>query len=123
MTKVRFFKLFKWAVILGLFAVICLALFIFVFIVSSTRDLPSLETLSNYKPKIMTRVHAGDGKLIEEFAEEQRVFIDGADIPSEVKHAFIAAEDQRFYTHTGWDPIGLTRAALQAPVRKLKNNV
>ena len=120
MTKVRFFKLFKWAVLLGLFAAICLLLFVFVFVVSATRDLPSLETLSNYKPKIMTRVHAGDGKLIEEFAEEQRVFVEGDGIPDEVKHAFIAAEDQRFYTHTGWDPIGLTRAALQAPIRKLK---
>ena len=120
MTKVRFFKLFKWAVIIGLFAALCLALFIFVFILTATRDLPSLETLSNYKPQIMTRVHAGDGKLIEEFAEEQRVFISGDDIPDELKHAFIAAEDQRYYTHNGWDPIGLTRAALQAPIRKLK---
>lgn len=120
MTKVRFFKLFKWAVILGFFVALCLALFVFIFVVRSTRDLPSLDTLSNYKPQIMTRVHAGDGKLIEEFAEEQRVFIAGDKIPNELKHAFIAAEDQRFYTHSGWDPIGLTRAALQAPIRKLK---
>ena len=120
MTKARFFKLFKWAVIIGFFAALCLALFVFIFVVRSTRDLPSLDTLSNYKPQIMTRVHAGDGKLIEEFAEEQRVFISGDKIPDALKHAFIAAEDKRFYTHNGWDPIGLTRAGLQAPIRKLK---
>ena len=120
MTKARVFKIFKWSVIAGAFLAICAALFAFVFILTSTRDLPPLETLSNYKPPIMTRVHAGDGKLIEEFAEQQRVFISGDKIPDQLKHAFIAAEDKRFYTHNGWDPIGLTRAALQAPIRKLK---
>lgn len=119
MSKTRLLSIFKWGFITGLFIALCAALFIFIFIMRSTRDLPSLETLSNYKPQIMTRVHAGDGKLIEEFAEEQRVFISGHKIPDELKHAFIAAEDQRFYTHNGWDPIGLTRAALQAPLRKL----
>jgi len=119
MSKTRLLSIFKWGFITGLFIALCAALFIFIFIMRSTRDLPSLETLSNYKPQIMTRVHAGDGKLIEEFAEEQRVFISGHKIPDELKHAFIAAEDQRFYTHKGWDPIGLTRAALQAPMRKL----
>jgi penicillin-binding protein 1A len=120
MSKTRVFSIFKWGFIAGLFISICAALFIFIFIMRSTRDLPSLETLSNYKPQIMTRVHAGDGKLIEEFAEEQRVFISGDKIPDQLKHAFIAAEDQRFYTHAGWDPVGLTRAALQAPLRKIK---
>jgi len=120
MSKARLLSIFKWGFISGLFISLCAALFVFIFIMRSTRDLPSLETLSNYKPQIMTRVHAGDGKLIEEFAEEQRVFISGDKIPDQLKHAFIAAEDQRFYTHNGWDPIGLTRAALQAPIRKLK---
>ena len=120
MTKARVFKLFKWSFIAGVFLAICAALFAFVFILTATRDLPPLETLSNYKPPIMTRVHAGDGKLIEEFAEQQRVFVTGDKIPDQLKHAFIAAEDQRFYTHNGWDPIGLTRAALHAPIRKLK---
>ena len=120
MTKAKAFKLIKWGFIVGAFLAICAALFAFIFILTSTRNLPPLETLSNYKPSIMTRVHAGDGKLIEEFAEEQRVFITGDKIPDQLKHAFIAAEDKRFYTHNGWDPIGLTRAALQAPLRKLK---
>ncbi|MEP6343385.1 MAG: transglycosylase domain-containing protein [Maricaulaceae bacterium] len=120
MTKARVFKIFKWSFIAGVFLAICVALFAFVFILTSTRDLPPLETLSNYKPPIMTRVHAGDGKLIEEFAEQQRVFIAGDKIPDQLKHAFIAAEDKRFYTHNGWDPIGLSRAVLQAPIRKLK---
>ncbi len=120
MSKSGLFKVFKWGFLTGLFIALCAALFIFIFIMRSTRDLPPLETLSNYKPQIMTRVHAGDGKLIEEFAEEQRVFISGQKIPDQLKHAFIAAEDQRYYRHNGWDPIGLTRAALQAPIRKLK---
>ena len=85
-----------------------------------TTDLPSLETVREYKPAVMTRVHGGDGKIIAEYSKEARVFVPIESIPKELQHAFVAAEDQRFYTHGGWDPIGLTRAALQAPVRKMR---
>jgi len=76
---------------------------------------------SEYEPPVMSRVHAGDGKLIYEFSKQARVFVPVNTIPRELQLAFVSAEDQRFYTHNGWDPIGLTRAALSAPMKKIKN--
>jgi len=70
--------------------------------------------LANYTPPVMTRVYAGDGSLIQEYAVEGRVFVPISAIPKRVIHAFVASEDQRFYTHPGIDPIGLVRAFLVA---------
>ena len=74
------------------------------------QDLPDHGQLANYKPKISTRVHAGDGQVITEFATEKRAFVPIEAIPNRVKQAFIAAEDQRFYDHSGVDPVALARA-------------
>ena len=60
----------------------------------------------------MSRVHAGDGKLISEFRTEARVFVPIETVPTNLQRAFISSEDQRFYTHNGWDPKGLLRAAV-----------
>ena len=74
--------------------------------------LPNYESLENYKPNVMSRVHAADGKLIREFSREYRIFIPIEDIPENVKLAFIAAEDKNFYTHYGVDLMGILRAAI-----------
>ncbi len=73
-------------------------------------NLPAHEKLRDYQPKISTRVHAGDGKLLAEFAVERRVFLPIAAIPDNVKQAFISAEDKNFYTHHGLDFFGIVRA-------------
>ena len=91
-----------------------------IYYIRVTDDLPTLEAVREYKPAVMTRVHAGDGKLITEYSKQARVYVPVESIPPELQQAFVAAEDQRFYTHGGWDPIGLTRATLQAPIRKLR---
>ena len=75
------------------------------------RDLPDLARLADYQPPIVSRVHAGDGRLIGEFASEKRIFVPIRLIPKTVVHAFIAAEDQRFFGHGGVDWIGTARAA------------
>ena len=95
-------------------------LFVTIVVIRWTSDLPTLEAVREYKPPVMTRVHAGDGKVIAEYSKQARVFVPIESIPKELQHAFVAAEDQRFYTHGGWDPIGLTRATLQAPIRKMR---
>lgn len=74
------------------------------------RDLPDHRQLADYQPKISTRVHAGDGQVITEFATEKRAFVPISAVPTRVKQAFIAAEDQRFYQHNGVDPVALARA-------------
>ena len=60
-----------------------------------SQDLPDHRQLADYSPKISTRVHAGDGQVIAEFATEKRSFVPISVIPVRVKQAFIAAEDQR----------------------------
>ena len=75
-------------------------------------DLPDEKKLAEYVPAIVTRVHAGDGRLLAEYAIENRVWVPFDQIPPLVQHAFIAAEDQNFYTHPGIDPIGILRAAV-----------
>ena len=61
------------------------------------RDLPDYQQLARYEPPIMTRVHAGDGRLLAEYATERRVFVPIAAIPKRVINAFLSAEDKNFY--------------------------
>lgn len=108
--KRRLIKIFKWLFAIGTVVGLVAAVALFVFIVQATKDLPSLETLAEYKPPVMSRVHAGDGKLISEFRTEARVFVPIEAVPKKLQHAFVAAEDQRFYTHNGFDEKGFARA-------------
>jgi penicillin-binding protein 1A len=75
-------------------------------------NLPSLESLTDYRPRIPLRVYTSDGHLLAEFGEERRDVVRIAEVPSALKHAILAAEDERFYEHAGVDPLGIARAAL-----------
>lgn len=75
-------------------------------------DLPSLEALTNYQPKLPLRVYSQDGYLLAEFGEERRAFVDITKVPQNMKSAVIAIEDRRFYQHGGIDTKGILRAAL-----------
>jgi penicillin-binding protein 1A len=77
------------------------------------RDLPDYRQLATYEPATMTRVHAGDGRLLAEFATEKRVFVPIDAIPKHVIAAFLASEDAEFYTHPGVNFLSVFRAALQ----------
>jgi penicillin-binding protein 1A len=77
--------------------------------------LPSLEALTNYKPKLPLRVYSADGYLISEFGEERRAFIKIDQVPKNLKDAVLAIEDRRFYQHHGIDTTGVMRA--------IKNNL
>jgi penicillin-binding protein 1A len=63
-----------------------------------SRDLPSIESLSQYTPATISRIYSGEGEIIDEFAQERRLFVASGDIPDLVKQAFISAEDKNFYT-------------------------
>jgi penicillin-binding protein 1A len=80
----------------------------------ASKDLPSYESLANYEPPVMTRIHAHDGALIAEYARERRIFVPINTIPKKVLSAFLSAEDKRFYEHPGIDIIGLGRAVSRA---------
>lgn len=73
--------------------------------------LPDFEGLRHYQPRVMSRVYAGDGRLLSELATERRIFVPISAIPAVVKQAFISAEDQNFYLHRGVDPLAIVRAA------------
>lgn len=75
-------------------------------------ELPSLEALTDYRPKIPLRVYSEEGQLIAEFGEERRAFVKIKDVPTELKQAILAAEDERFYQHGGIDTLGVLRAAI-----------
>jgi len=74
-------------------------------------NLPSLEILTDYRPKIPLRVFTADGYLIGEFGEERREVVHIQDVPEVMKQAILAAEDERFYQHGGIDALGVVRAA------------
>ena len=74
-------------------------------------QLPSLEALTDYRPKVPLRIYTADGYLIGEFGEERRNPVHIQDVPALMKHAILAAEDERFYTHPGVDTLGVLRAA------------
>ena len=75
-------------------------------------NLPSLEILTDYQPKIPLRVYTADGYLIGEFGEERRAIVSIQEVPDVMKQAILAAEDDRFYQHGGIDSMGVLRAAL-----------
>ncbi|MGH6717829.1 MAG: transglycosylase domain-containing protein, partial [Alphaproteobacteria bacterium] len=76
------------------------------------RNLPDHNQLIAYEPPIVTRVLAADGRLLAEFAREQRVFVPIGAIPRRVIQAFLAAEDKNFYRHPGIDALGIVRAVV-----------
>lgn len=93
------------------------------FIIAALQGLPSLSDLEDYQPPVTSRVYAGNGALVAEFAREQRVFVPIEQIPDHVKNAFIAVEDARFFEHSGIDYQGLARAMVSNVGRDRKSVV
>ncbi len=75
-------------------------------------NLPSLESLKDYRPKQPLRIFTEDGALIGEFGEERRAVVRLKDTPKSLTQAILAAEDERFYRHGGVDTLGILRAAV-----------
>ena len=75
-------------------------------------NLPSLEVLTDYRPKMPLRVYTADGYLIGEYGEERRAVVSINDVPLTMKQAILSAEDDRFYQHGGIDYLGVLRAAV-----------
>ncbi|HEX3665146.1 MAG TPA: penicillin-binding protein 1A [Rhizomicrobium sp.] len=88
------------------------AIFAF-YIYSVTRDLPSVEALQHYEPPVTTRVYAGNGTLLGEYARQRRIFVPIDFVPKLLVDAFTSAEDKNFFNHPGIDPSGIMRAAVK----------
>jgi penicillin-binding protein 1A len=113
---VRIFSAFEGVVTKILGCVILLAIagciVVGITIAQFDRELPDYQQLAHYQPPIMTRVHAGYGRLLAEFASERRVFVPIEAIPKWVVNAFLSAEDKNFQSHHGIDPLSILRAAV-----------
>jgi penicillin-binding protein 1A len=85
------------------------------------RGLPDYQQLATYEPPTVTRIHAGDGRLLTEYAREKRVFVPIEAIPKRVVHAFMSAEDKNFYDHSGVDFLSVARAAVTNVINYARN--
>ena len=95
--------------------VICAGLVLGYALVVMEPNLPSLDALTDYRPKVPLRVYTADHVLIGEFGEERRSLVRFQDIPDQMKKAVLAIEDYRFYEHGGVDFIGILRAGIERP--------
>jgi len=93
-------------IILSLFFIAFSALWYF------SSGLPDYKKLESYEPPVSSRVYAGNGTLIAEYAIEKRLFIPYNSIPSTIINSFLSAEDKNFFNHPGIDPKGIIRATL-----------
>jgi len=98
----------KIALSLSVLAMMALTIAYMIF----SSNLPELSTLSNYQPPLVSRVYNTDGELIAEYADEHRILTPFSEIPKQLVHAFLAAEDQQFYEHPGINPARILSAAL-----------
>jgi penicillin-binding protein 1A len=110
-------KIFAWLSVLGVVGMIAAGGFVWFVIWHFSRGLDDVDQLAAYEPPIATRVYASDGRLMAEYARQNRQFVPIAAIPSRVVNAFLAAEDSGFYEHGGIDYKGIARAV----VRNLQN--
>ena len=109
MTAVLRWPLYLVLLVIG--TVIAAAALLGTLVILAYPQLPSLEVLTDYQPKIPLRIYTSDGHLIGEFGEERRDLVRIEEVPAILKQAILAAEDERFYQHGGVDTLGVLRAA------------
>ena len=105
-------KFLSYMASLALFSLIIVIIAITYAVSRINITLPDYHQLENYEPPVTTRLFAGDGQVMMEYAAEKRLFVPIEKIPDRVKLAFIAAEDKHFYQHAGLDYLGIIRAVL-----------
>ncbi|MEP1143667.1 MAG: PBP1A family penicillin-binding protein [Henriciella sp.] len=117
--RVFTWKFLLWTILVGLVVGILLIIAFMIWMAALGRTVPSVEKLAEYDPPVTSRVHAGDGTLIYEFADQHRVFIPYEAIPEHVIHAFVSAEDKKFFEHGGLDYLGMTRGVVNTVRNKI----
>ncbi len=103
-------RFFKYVFTFGIAMTVAVAVAVAYIIYDVSKTLPSHESLARYEPPVMTRIHAGDGSLLAEYAKERRLFVPYTAIPERLVQAIISAEDKNFFHHPGVDPEALLRA-------------
>ena len=110
--RVHWARVAVWTAALVASGVTCAMLFLIFMFSIAYANLPSIDALADYRPKIPLRVWSADGVLLGEFGEERRTYVPIREVPQKLKDAILSAEDDSFYRHSGVDFFGLIRAAL-----------
>jgi penicillin-binding protein 1A len=105
-----FGAIFSWLTIAVFFAAVAFGAVLHFY----SRDLPDHEQLAQYRPATISRIYSVEGRIIDEFATERRLYTPIDEVPEVVKGAFISAEDKNFYQHQGYDLRGIAAAAVEA---------
>ncbi len=105
-------RIIVWAFGLAAASVVSVLILVGIAVAVAYPNVPEISGLTDYRPKLPMRIYAADGALLGEFGEERRNFTPIAQIPKVLKDAVLAAEDSRFYEHSGVDFKGVLRAVL-----------
>ena len=114
-------RLFFWAkfylilIFISILVFICITGYI---LWDYSPELPSYEKIKKYQPNLSSRVYTSDGLLLEKFFVQERIFVPINRIPKKLVKAFLAAEDKKFYSHFGIDPIAIFRASITNLINK-----
>ncbi len=106
-------KFLGWMFTVAFMMVLSLAAVALYIIWDVSKDLPDYKQLAAYEPPVMTRMHAADGSLLAEYAEQRRLFVPIDQVPKKLVEAYLAAEDKTFYEHAGLDWRGIAAAGLR----------
>jgi len=106
-------KYFKFFITFTAIVLLFLTFLAFYILWKFSPDLPSYSELKNYNPSLTTRVFTSDGKLLDEYFIQERLFVPIEKIPEQLKNAFISAEDKNFYNHFGIDLFSIIGAIIK----------
>ncbi|MBI2719928.1 MAG: penicillin-binding protein 1A [Rhizobiales bacterium] len=107
------FRFLGWIFAVGFMLFVGAAVGVAYVIWNVSRDLPDYKQLAQYEPPVMTRIHAADGSLLAEYAEQRRLFVPVNQMPKQLIQAFISAEDKTFFQHSGLDWMGIASAGIR----------
>ncbi len=97
---------------LGCYGFVCGVLLVIAILAYFATQVPDYRTLAEYKPKLITKVYDRHGEVLVEYAKQRRIYVPIDEMPDNIINAYLAAEDDQFYQHSGFDLIGIARAAI-----------
>ena len=113
-------KLVRWMFYIAVIAFVILFALAATYWYQKSREVPDPAELAGWEPDVISRVHAGDGTLIAEYAREHRVYIPFEAVPEHVIWAFVSAEDKKFFDHGGIDYLGMARGVSRTAWNKVR---
>jgi len=115
-------KILKFFLLFGFLASAISVFVIFSALWKCAPELPNYEKILNYKPDLSSRVYTSDGILLKSYFKEERIYVPINRIPKTIIHAFISAEDKKFYSHIGIDILAIIRAIISNILSSFSNS-